>query len=295
MSSLITDLQTSQDSLESFVQVALRVLHHIPNVVSERREARGYEILISRHAGTEKFARPIRKDLFISEPKDLEDHYMCFRDVLDRIANGVPVPADAAEYIDRVAYTIQQSFGVGLDLLGEANSNRKHVGNRFEEFIRLVVTATGVTNEKIVFKIPYPTDEGEKLYSCETDMVLSNTTTVESSQENIAEAEIVVSLKTSSKDRMGKIFLDKMLMEKFAGHPVKVIGIFHNDVQRKDQAGISYTFVSGLFMVYTKFLCSLEGVYFLDPPPITEKEPYSKHVSTFSKFLLEDLKKLLTS
>jgi len=47
--------------------------------------------------------------------------------------------------------------------------------------------------------------------------------------------EIVVSLKTTSKDRMGKIFLDKLLMQKFAGHSVKVIGIFLNDVQIKNK------------------------------------------------------------
>lgn len=295
MSSLIEDLQTPQDSLDGFVQVALRVLNYLPSVVSERRETRGYEILVSRHAGSEKFARPIRKQLFIADPDELEEKYRLFDDILTQIANAGNVPDNASEIIDQVAYTIQQSFGVGLDFLGESNSNRKHIGNRFEEFIRLVVSAAGVTNEKIVFKIPYPTDEGEKLYSCETDMVLSGSPAITSSQEHIAEDEIVVSLKTSSKDRMGKIFLDKMLMEKFAGHPVKVIGIFHNDVQRKEQDRISYTIVSGLFMVYTKFLCSLEGVYFLDPPPITEREPYCQHISPFSTFLLEDLKRLLPS
>jgi len=126
-------------------------------------------------------------------------------------------------------------------------------------------------------------------------MVLSAGKTVMSSQENIAENEIVVSLKTSSKDRMGKIFLDKMLMERFSKHPVKVIGIFHNDVQRKGENEIAYTFVSGLFMVYTKFLCSLAGVYFLDPPPITVQKPYSEHISSFSKFILNDLQVLLSS
>lgn len=133
------------------------------------------------------------------------------------------------------------------------------------------------------------------MYSCETDMVLSAQKQVQSSVENIDENEIVVSLKTSSKDRMGKIFLDKMLMEKFAKHPVKVVGIFHNDVQRKKDCGVSYTFVSGLFMVYTKFLCSLEGVYFLDPPPITEQAPYSQHIASFSKFILEDMETLLST
>ena len=84
-------------------------------------------------------------------------------------------------------------------------------------------------------------------------------------------------------------------MEKFSEHPVKVIGIFLNDVQRKETEKISYTFVSGLFMVYTKFLTQLEGVYFVDPPPITKQPPYNEHIAPFSKFIACDIWKLLAS
>lgn len=116
--------------------------------------------------------------------------------------------------------------------------------NRFEELVRLVMTAAGVTNDKMVFKIPYPYEGTEKLFSCETDMMLSSKKSIQSTPDHINKNEVVVSLKTSSKDRMGKIFLDKLLMEKFSKHPVKVIGIFLNDVQRKKSDGISYTPVS---------------------------------------------------
>ena len=84
-------------------------------------------------------------------------------------------------------------------------------------------------------------------------------------------------------------------MQKFAEHPVKVVGIFLNDVQRKETEKISYTFVSGLFMVYTKFLTQLEGVYFVDPPPITKSVPFNEHISPFSKFITDDVWKLLAS
>ena len=110
----------------------------------------------------------------------------------------------------------------------------------------------------------------------------------------IDKEEIVISLKTSSKDRMGKIFLDKLLMQKFAEHPVKVVGIFLNDVQRKETKQIGFTFVSGLFMVYTKFLTQLEGVYFIDPPPITQGNPYNQHIFPFSQFIAADIWKLLS-
>jgi hypothetical protein len=182
-----------------------------------------------------------------------------------------------------------------MDFLCNPNSSRKHVGNRFEELIRLIITQLGIENDKKIFKIPYPSEDGKKFYSCETDIILSPHNAVESDTKSIDEDEVVISLKTTSKDRMGKIFLDKLLMEKFAEHPVKVVGIFLNDVQRKEAEKISYTFVSGLFMVYTKFLIQLEGVYFVDLPPVTQKSPLNQYIWSFSKFIAKDVWKLLSS
>ena len=91
---------------------------------------------------------------------------------------------------------------------------------------------------------------------------------------------------------MGKIFIDKLLLERFIGHPQKVIGVFLNDVQRKESNNISYTLVSGLFMVYTKFLTKLDGVYYLDLPRKAEKSPYNKLIKPFSELLVKDIWKL---
>ena len=131
MASLIEDLKTTQETLDDIIQVAMRVLNYLPSVVSERRETRGYEILVSRHSGAEKYARPIRQDLFISDPGKLEELAGLFKGILINIAGKETLPENSAMIIDRVTYTIQQCFGVGLDLLGEPNSNRKHIGNRF--------------------------------------------------------------------------------------------------------------------------------------------------------------------
>ena len=295
MKSLQEDLQTPKQNLDEFADVTKRVLDYLPNIVSERVETRDYTILSSVVAGTTKFARPVNNNLFINKIEEFKKSYKLFLDALKQIKNGKKIKREDYSTIDAVVYTIQQSIGVGMDFLCNPNSARKHVGNRFEELIRNVVSQAGITNDKVVFKIPYPSEEGEKLYSCETDIILSPHEKVKSNIKTINEDEIVISLKTTSKDRMGKIFLDKLLMQKFAEHPVKVVGIFLNDVQRKNTDKISYTFVSGLFMVYTKFLTRLEGAYFVDPPPITKDSPYNEHISSFSKFIADDIWKLLAS
>ena len=154
----------------------------------------------------------------------------------------------------------------------------------------------GIANKKIVLKIPYNTQNGEKFYRCETDVVISPYNEVRSSSTDIDLNEIVLSLKTTTKDRMPKIFIDKILMERFLKHSVKIVGISQNDVQRKednDQIKISYTFVSNLFMVYSNFLTELEGYYYLDMPAKAIEPPFNNYIFPFSNFILTDLWKLL--
>ncbi len=132
-----------------------------------------------------------------------------------------------------------------------------------------------------------------------TDIVLSPYEGVRSDTQNVHANEIIVSSKTTSKDRMGKIFIDKLLLQKFSEHDtLKVVGIFLNDVQRKKQSSgkwtISYTLVAGLFMVYTQFLTEMEGVYFIDPPPNAFKSPWNKHIFPFSQLIIDDIGEMLS-
>ncbi len=289
---LTTDLQSRKHTLDEFFDTTLRVLHHIKNIVTEETSIRDYLIMKSTNAGITKFSRPVNCNLFISEPSVFTEKSGEFKKILNRLRDKLPVQQEAHHLIDSVLYTVQQSIGIGLDFLVNPNSARKHVGNRFEELIRHTISSIGIANKKVVLKIPY--DENSKsVYSCETDMVFSPFEEVKSNSSSIHPDEVVVSLKTSSKDRMGKIFIDKLLMERFVEHPVKVVGIFLNDVQRKESDNISSTFVSGLFMVYTRFLTEAEGMYFIDPPSKIESSPYSDHIFRFSKFLTEDIRKLL--
>ena len=289
------DLQKPKTSLPEFSKIALRVLQHLPNVISGSAEKNNYKIYYSNIAGTIKYVRPINKSLFIQDPIEFETTYSEFRRTLQKVKNRESIAEGGKNIINRTIYTIQQSIGVGLDLLVNPNSARKHVGNRFEELIKMIFTEIGIANKKIVLQIPYETDEGTKTYKCENDLIISPFEKVKSTTKTLDEKEIVVSVKTTSKDRMGKMFIDKMLLERFIGHPQKVIGIFLNDVQRKETDNISYTLVSGLFMVYSNFLTELEGVYYLDPPPNALKMPYARYMKRFSDLLTSDLKKLLAS
>lgn len=295
MISLAKDLQKVKCNIEEFGEITIRVLQYLPNVLSSHEKKNDYTIHTSQIAGTTKYIRPINHKLFIYNAQDFVQSFGELKNILGKVKLELKINGNEKDCIDKTVYTIQQSIGAGLDLLVNQNSARKHVGNRFEELIKVIFTEIGVSNKKLVLQIPYETEEGLKTYKCENDLILSPYGKVRSSVNSLDENEIVVSVKTTSKDRMGKMFIDKILLERFVEHPQKVIGIFLNDVQRKENDNISFTLVSGLFMVYSKFLTKLEGIYYLDPPPNATKKPYSDYMNRFSELISGDFRTLLTS
>ncbi len=289
------DLQKGKGNITEFGEIAKRVLQYLPNILSNSNEKNGYIIYSSKIAGTTKYIRPINKSLFLNDINEFDTHFKQLLDIFKKIKTGDRIVGAEKDIIDKTVYTIQQLIGAGLDLLVNPNSARKHVGNRFEELIKVIFNEIGIANKKIVLQIPYETEEGTKIYKCENDLIISPFECVKSTSHSLNESEVVISVKTTSKDRMGKMFIDKILLERFVDHQQKVIGIFLNDVQRKETNNISFTLVSGLFMVYSKFLTELEGVYYLDPPPNANKKPYSNYMKRFSELLTIDLYKLLTT
>jgi hypothetical protein len=290
------DLQIAKKNLDEFGVTTSRILLHLPNVVTHFEEKNGYRIYSSDIAGTKKYLRPINNSLFISDNQVFEENLLKLKIVFQRINNHeTEFSLIEKQVIDKTLYTIQQSFGTGMDLMVNPNSARKHIGNRFEELMKIVFTEIGIANKKIVLQIPYPTEEGEKKYKCENDIILSPYKNVKSTSTSLDINEVVVSVKTTSKDRMVKMFIDKLLLERFVDHPQKVIGIFLNDVQRKESNNISFTLVSGLFMVYTKLLTELEGIYYLDSPPTARILPYSNYMKPFSELITKDIKYLFST
>ncbi len=295
MASLSEDLQNPKTTLKEFVDLTCRLLNYFPEVITSTVQKSGYSISSSNSAGTIKYIRPINNRLFIKESSIFNEKYVIFESIISKIKHKNVVTIADENLIDSTLYTIQQSIGAGLDLLVNPNSARKHVGNRFEELMRALFTAIGISNKKMVLQIPYTIGNKTQLYQCENDMLLSPWPDVKSEGSIIDQNEIVVSIKTTSKDRMGKMFLDKILLERFLKHPQKVIGIFLNDVQRKGENDINYTLVSGLFMVYSQFLTEMNGVYYLDLPATAQKASFANYMKPFSQLITRDIHTLLTT
>ncbi len=133
--------------------------------------------------------------------------------------------------------------------------------------------------------------EGEKLFdmSYQHDLII----------DKDDEIRLIGSIKTSSKDRIDKIFIDKFLYNKLTEKQTPHIAIFLNDVQRKNtkkenEYGINATFLPGHFKGYTIKLNPLDGVYYCDIRPNMKTEKILKdHIKTFDNLLVEDIWKFI--
>jgi hypothetical protein len=228
--------------------------------------------------------------------------FMQFRNLLLDLKRSEPKAVSKANHhkfiesrgINKVVYTIQQSIGSISDAFEDPNQSRKRVGQVFENLILLLIKELGLECESRTINIPLLDSPGYSM-TYELDLVFSRGKAIVASESAIIQPnEVVGSVKTTSKDRLDKVFLDKFLMSKLLGHSVPVIAIFLHDVQRAKKSGsifgINSTFKSNHFMGYTLALNRLDGVYYIDPRPNMLADTHlSKEISDFSKFIMHDL------
>ncbi len=249
-----------------------------------------------------KITRPLNTNLFINNLTEFKTEYERFINFLGDIKREQGAINEKKEYkkyidsksINKVVYTVQQSIGSIGDSFENPNQSRKRVGQLFEKMLKLIIQELGLECEPRTVNIPIPNYKGYEM-SYELDLVFSRKKAILTSESKyIHEKEIVGSVKTTSKDRIDKIFLDKFLLTKLLGRDVPVIAIFLHDVQRAKRGtsifGINSTFKTNHFLGYTVALNKLDGVYYVDPrPEMTTNDRLREQIKDFQLFLLRDL------
>jgi hypothetical protein len=254
--------------------------------------------IVSRNENHYRFLQFKNADFSISRPLNSRLFYTN-KAATNRLARFLKVIADVKgmdtpanrEVVNRSIYTIQQSIGASLDALpaGQSNTARKINGDLFERFIRLLLGRVGVECTSGVVNVPIRVDGVEEFtMSYQHDLIIKSGSLV----------KIIGSVKTSSKDRLDKVFIDKFLLAKLTGKKVPHVAIFLNDVQRKGESpkeyGINSTFLPGHFKGYAIKLNPLDGVYYFDIRPNMLTEPVLRdHIRTFDHFLFSELWSLL--
>ncbi|YAF97957.1 MAG: hypothetical protein AB3A66_10015 [Nodularia sp. CChRGM 3473] len=245
-----------------------------------------------RDDGYYNVTRPINTSLMYEE-EVFEVASVEFLQILEQLKDRELPDDELRNVLVCTIYTMQQSIGAALDALpsGRSNQARKVNGDLFERLIRLVISALNINCVSGTVQVPVRDVNDDVLFntSYQHDLLIS--------EED--ELKIIGSVKTSSKDRIDKIFVDKFLYNKLTNTGLPHIAIFLNDVQRKktkreSQYGISATFLPGHFKAYTIKLNPLDGVYYCDiRPNMVLDSLLSQHIRTIDHFFYDDLWYLL--
>ena len=261
-----------------FIQTKLQA------VIISRNENH-YRFFQYKKDGTYNVTRPINSDLMLSL-ETFDSNRQTFLDVLNNIKSKTAKTNKNRKLLNDYIYTCQQSIGAALDALPARKSNtaRKINGDLFERFIRLIIQEVGVdvTDGTIAVPVKINGIEAFKM-RYQHDLIIK--------VDDVTKA--IGSVKTSSKDRIDKIFIDKFLYNRLTDTQTPHFAIFLNDVQRKGKEGkygINSTFLPGHFKGYTIKLNPLDGVYYFDIRPNMKTEDILKdHIKTFDNFLIQDV------
>lgn len=282
-------------SLNTYITFCARYLEFVETglqacIVSQNESH--YQFFQYRQDGSFNITRPLNS-LLMYDAETFAGAAVQFLQTIEQLKDGGQPADELRQNIIRTIYTIQQSIGATLDALpaGMSNQARKVNGDLFERFIRLLIVSFGVDCVSGTMQVPVKDADGTVLFksSYQHDLLISKNT----------ELKIIGSVKTSSKDRIDKVFMDKFLYNRLTDTALPHIAIFLNDVQRKktrreNEYGVSATFLPGHFKAYTVKLNSLDGVYYCDIRPNMIKDVLlAQHIKTIDHFFYSDLWELL--
>jgi hypothetical protein len=282
-------------TVDDYITFCARYLGYVETGLQARIVSQNeshYEFFQYRQDGSFNITRPLNSRLMY-DAETFTNAAQRFTQTLEQLKDGERPSDELRQNIIRTIYTIQQSIGATLDALpsGMSNQARKVNGDLFERFIRLLIASLGVDCVSGTMQVPVRDADGTELFksSYQHDLLIRKDT----------ELKIIGSVKTSSKDRIDKVFMDKFLYNRLTDTALPHIAIFLNDVQRKktkreNEYGVSATFLPGHFKAYTVKLNPLDGVFYCDiRPNMVEDALLSQHIKTIDHFFYSDLWELL--
>lgn len=292
---------TDFDSFHELGDLTVSLLNIVRSDVYQETPANSnkyshYRLLKAETSGRTDYLRPINTEMFVADPEAFSAAFDEFVEVIeaipesrDRVRSAHPAFFEANTF-NQVLYTIAQSIGMGLELLAGTQASRKNFGQRFESIIHTLLDEIGLANKELTLTLEI--DENDS-YSCQIDGVISPFEHVRTTDSMIDSEEVILSIKTTSKDRMPKIFADKLLLNKFTDDgEVRLTSLFLHDVQRKGDR-VQTTFVANNFYIYHTHLTPLQGTYFVDPPAKASAKGFRELISTFEEFYVDDVWQLV--
>ncbi len=158
-----------------------------------------YRFFQYKEDGTYNVTRPINSFLMLSL-EQFDSNRKKFINILKNIKSISSKSDKNRQLINNYIYTCQQSIGAALDALPAKKSNtaKKINGDLFERFIRLIILKVGIDVKAGNIAVPVKINGAEAFkMNYQHDLIIKSDDTTKA----------IGSVKTSSKDRIDKIFI----------------------------------------------------------------------------------------
>jgi len=299
----LTDLKTliagaankeAFQTLQDYVDFSLRFLEYIASnkqaeiIAGNDHDYRFYQFNAD---AAFKVTRPFNSKLLYDLGKADTSYKLFVNGLAELEKNKDKANIPDRSVLNNSVYTIQQSIGFALDAgtaVGvEPNVARKINGDLFERLVYIIIRAIGLDCTSGTISVPVKV-RGHTAFNMkyQHDLIIKG---------DSGEIKVIGSVKTTSKDRVDKIFIDKFLYCKLTDTCVPHIAVFLHDVQRKktkkvNEFGVNSTFLAGHFKGYTVKLNPLDGVYYVDlRPSMLTDSILKQQISNFDALLCGDI------
>lgn len=272
------------EKIEDYIEFSKYYLEFISTELQAEiiaQNENNYRFFQYRRDGEYNITRPVNGDLFLTL-SDYEEIAGTFERTLEHICD-IKDDELKRKNINNFVYTTQQSIGCALDALpsSKTNTSRKVNGDLFERLMQLIMRRLGFSIDSETLGVKVPNSNETMNYQNDIEIKVNG------------KIVAIGSVKTSSKDRIDKIFLDKLMYNRLTQTDTPHFAIFLHDVQRAGKEPnykVGQTFLTGHFKAYTIGLNPLDGVYYCDLRPVMKSDILlKKHIKSLDYLLCEDI------
>ncbi len=228
--------------------------------------------------------RPIRNDLFLSTHAELQKAFKHLPNCKQRADRS-------CEEVSHILYSLQQAINALADIFSTPNKSRKRVGMWFEVLVAAILHHTGsidLKNVSLSHKLVSAFDVGGKRHEANYEIDIA----IFASSSRMLDRKapyITFTVKTTTKDRLDKIFLDERIGRFVFETPPKTYGIFLHDVQlklhKKKPPHVSSTFKAAHYLLFKHLFQSSVQMFYLDVPLEDESMAREIGIHPFSELL----------
>lgn len=234
------------------------------------------------------FSRPVRTELFVDDPVRFAREWAIFVEAAIGCRGSKELSKITSDRIDRLFYTAVIGFAAALEASG--GTDRGGPGTFYEMLVGATLSLLLDLAEGSSISIPVPGRPGA------VEIITTDISFLGAQTDDVI---LVVPTKISTRERISQAYVHQAILEKAdPNHTYRSVlcvgsetNMFGPRPRVVTTASARDTLVPGTIALYQRYIATLSGLYYLDPPHdyVTSPPPGFPPTKRFSALLTGDL------